>query len=94
MNQIDKKFIFWFINRLKNKHKENPEILNQFEAIVSNHLFVKKSVPKDMVDNICKKHYPDFDIERADDFALGYTEKDRDHMRNMIVDIINELAKT
>jgi hypothetical protein len=92
MKRKHKKFIGWFINRLRNKHHEDPEVVDEIVGFLQNHIFLKRQTTVQSLDKICKEFYPDFDIDRNPDIAFGYTEEERNHMRKMIVKAINELS--
>lgn len=93
MKKTNKEFIAWLGNRLKNKYQEEPEILDSFYGLFNNHIFIKRHITTEFIDNICKEFYPDFDIDRCSDLNIGYTEMEREHMRKMIISTINKLIE-
>lgn len=79
--------IHWLQQRLKFKHRDTVAS-SQLDAIRSDYRFFPKSIPVDLVNKLCHKYYPDFDIDRISDMNIGYTEKERMQIKNLIMDII------
>jgi hypothetical protein len=90
MTKKDKSFLLWFIKRLKNKHKEDPEVIKQLSNLLSNNVMLPKELSLDTIDKQCKLFYPDFDLDRSPEFTFGYSENERQHMRRMIVSVIQK----
>lgn len=94
MNKDTKKFIIWLSNRLKNKYHENDEIVSIIENISTQYLLINKSIKKNVIDDLCKKYYPDFDIEKTTGLNIGYSKEEQNNIRSMFIDVVNTLSKT
>lgn len=94
MNIKNKQFISWLFNRLQNKHKEDLSVIQSLGNFVSNNIIIDKHIDISVIDKVCKKFFPDFDIDRVQDINIGFIDKERDHMRNMIIESIKELSKS
>ena len=93
MNIENKNFITWLFHRLSNKHKEEISVIQNLSNFVSTNFIFSKNIDLSTTDAICKKFYPDFDIDRVPEINIGYTDKERNHMRTMIIEIIKTLDK-
>lgn len=93
MNTRNKEFIRWLFSRLQNKHKEDISVIQGLGSFIANNIIMSKKIDNTTIDKVCKKFYPDFDIERESDINIGFTDKERCHMRNMILETITELSK-
>jgi hypothetical protein len=94
MNGLElKKLINWVINRLEYKYKENIEIISSLKSLEENFIFIPKKIPIKFVDNICKKHYPDFDMEKTSDLNFGFNEKERMILRNFVINILSQSSE-
>jgi|LakMenE18May11ns_1017448.scaffolds.fasta_scaffold9241564_2 hypothetical protein len=85
--------LYWTINRLKYKHKEDQKILLELSRVLENYKLFPRKLPLEFIDSICKKHYPDFDLEKTPDMNIGYTDKERMQIRNLIVEIIKDISQ-
>lgn len=86
-------FLNWLLNRLKFKYKEDNVILNQVSNLLDNYILFPKKIPINFIDQICKKHYPDFEIDKTPDLNIGYSDKERMQIRNFVVSIIEDVSK-
>lgn len=93
MNTKNKQFIQWLFSRLQNKYKEDLSVIQGLGDFISSNMIIPKQIQVSTIDNICKKFYPDFDIERTDGLDIGFNDAERNHMRGMIVESIKELSK-
>lgn len=93
MNITQKNFIDWLGNRLEYKYNENKEILQALQVLKDNFIFVPKKINTKFVDEICKKHYVDFDMEKSPDLNMGFTEGDRMRIRNFVLDVISSISR-
>lgn len=91
--QEPNEFLGWLANRLQFKFKEDPTITNSLNNILSNYKLIPKRIPIELIDEICKKHYPDFDLEKVSDLNMGYTNKERMQIRDFVIDIIKLATK-
>lgn len=89
------KFLEWLINRLIYKH------LYSQEDIVINHLRdIQADLSKDYqceidsgsLDSILSKYYVDFNLNKSEDFNVGFTTAEREHLRTTIRQIINDVV--
>lgn len=87
------KFLEWLYLRLKNKYHEDHEILYQLKSILDSCNLVDKKIDTDFVDDICRKHFIDFDMEKTPDLQFGFSEQDRCRYRNFVLDIVGTLTK-
>lgn len=92
-NLIPSNFLGWLFNRLKFKYHEDETILYQIKDIYSNYILFPKKIPIDIIDKICKKHYPDFDIDKTPDLNIGYTNNERLQIKQFIVSVIEDVSK-
>lgn len=92
MNNTD--FISWFFNRIIKKHKEPNIIVTRFKNILSDNKKEFYKIPSTLfIDNLCKKYYPDFEMEKSTEPAWGYTEEERNRIRQFIKDIYVDIAE-
>lgn len=91
----DKEFLIWFFKRLVYKHDENNDIVQKLNNFLSQNIMIPKQIDIKIIDKVCKKFYPDFDIEKAPDLSyIGWSEKERDNTRLLIIETIKELSQT
>lgn len=86
----DINFLDWLYQRLKFKYREDESILEQINCISKEYKLLPKKIPVDLINKICKKHYPDFDIEKTPDLNIGYTNTERLQIQNLVLDIISD----
>lgn len=89
----DIKFLEWITNRLNYKYSENTEILDVLKSITSEKITMPKDLDNDMVEKCCRKHFFDFDMEKSEDFRVGYTEDERNDIRKLITDIYSTIKE-
>jgi len=87
-------FLHWLYLRLKFKYKEEADILSQYEKILNDTRLIKKSIPINFIDKICKEHFIDFDMEKVPDLNMGFTEEERSKIRNFAIDLLNKTLLT
>jgi hypothetical protein len=87
-------FLHWLYLRLKFKYKEEADILSQYEKLLTDTRLIKKSIPINFIDKICKEHFIDFDLEKIPDLNMGYTEEERSKIRNFAIDLLNKTLLT
>jgi len=93
MNALQKDFIDWLGNRLNYKYNEDKEVLQTLQNLKDNFIFVPKKINTKFVNEICKKHYIDFDMEKSPDLNMGFDEGDRMRIRNFVLDIISSISR-
>lgn len=92
MDSQDKQFLVWLANRLVFKHgyDKNDSIIRKILSLGSKGFIIND---KDL-DKIISKHYTGFFLEKAEDYNIGYTEHERNEIRNhvkaLMVDIFNK----
>lgn len=84
--------IGWIAQRLRFKHKDELAANSIHHIFSSYTLFPKKISPK-LIEKLCLRHYPDFNIDRTKDLNIGYTNEERVQIKHLIIDII-EYAST
>lgn len=87
-------FLHWMYLRLKFKYKEDDDILSQYEKILTSTKLIKKTIPINFIDKVCKEHFVDFDLDKIPDLNMGYTEEERARMRNFAIDLLNKTLLT
>lgn len=92
--QEPNEFLKWLSSRLQFKFKEDNTITNSLNNILVNYKLIPKKIPIELIDEICKKHYPDFDLEKVPDLNMGYTHTERMQIRNFVIDIIKLATKS
>lgn len=85
------KFLDWLINRLLYKHAydENDIIIHKLKEINSSYNCIK--ISNSELDQILIRYYPDFYMDPADDVGIGYTETQRNNVRNTIRSIVQDI---
>jgi hypothetical protein len=93
MNIIEKPIhiLYWLKQRLQFKYKEQEDIVCIIDDILNNYKLIPKKIPLDKVNYICKKYYSDFDMDSCE-INMGYTDEQRNKIREMILDIASELC--
>lgn len=86
-------FLNWLYLRLKNKYNEDPEILYQLNDIIKNYKLINTNIDIEFIDNICKNHFVEFDMEKTPDLTFGFTEEDRNKYRGFVLDILKNIIK-
>lgn len=88
------RFLHWLTNRLKFKYKEDDSVLIQINNLLDNYQIFPKKISLEIIDKICKKYYPDFEMEKVPEMNIGYTTSERVQIRNFVIGIIQEVQKT
>lgn len=92
-NQNPKNFLGLLCARLKHKYNESSEILSKLQNIHNDYTLIPNKLDITVIDQICKKFYYDFDMEKCTDIKLGYTDEERNRIRIMMINIVNEFSK-
>lgn len=82
------KFLSWLYHRLKNKHNEEDIILNRIADIIHNYQIINQSVSMKYIDEMCKKHFVQFDFDKE----FGFEAEFKDQLRFFIIDIISDIG--
>lgn len=91
MDPQDKQFLLWLANRLVFKHgyDKNDSIIKKILALGSQKAFVINDID---LDKIISKYYAGFFLDKSEDYNLGYTDKERNdirnHVKSLVVDIV------
>ena len=94
MKTEDREFLSWFFKRLIYKYDENRTIIQKLGDFVSKNIVIPKQIDIKIIDKVCKRFYPDFDIEKVPELNyIGWNEKERNNTRSLIIETIKELAK-
>ena len=89
----DKEFLIWFFNRCKFKLGVEEHILNKLYALFKNNHIVPKKISSVQLDDMCKKYYADFDMEKSEDINWGYTDDERNKIRKFILGILSDFTE-
>lgn len=89
----DIEYLSWIAKRLEHKHKDAPEIIERLKYIASESITMPKSINSEIVEKCCKKHFFDFDMDKSDDFKVGYTENERNDIRQLVSDIYSTIKE-
>ena len=74
-----KEFIAWLINRLQLKHNEDNEVIKTMKELQEKYCYIPKTVSISDIDNdmpACEK--------------MGYTDHERNSIRNLVAGIIKD----
>ena len=83
----------WILLRLKNKHKETPDIVQLLENIIKNTKIIDRNKVNDIyIDNILSQHFPDYKLDKCDEFTFGFTEDQRNLHRTIARQIVEGLV--
>lgn len=82
------KFLSWLYHRLKNKHNEEDIILNRIADIIHNYQIINQSVSMKYIDQMCNKHFVQFDLDEE----FGFDHKFKNELRFLIIDIISDIG--
>ena len=83
-----KEFISWLINRLQLKHNEDNEVIRTMKELQEKYCYIPKTVSISDIDNIGRKYYADYDMPASE--KMGYTDHERNSIRNLVVGIIKD----
>ena len=86
-------FLSWLYLRLKNKYHEDNTVLHELENLIKEYRLIQKKIIPSFIDDICKKHFVDFDMDKSEDLHFGFSEQDRARYRNFVIDIIGQLQE-
>lgn len=87
-----REFFEWLYLRLKNKYNEDNIVLDRMSDILHNYSITSKSVDLEFVDNICKKHFIDFDFDQDDTFQTAMNEELKNKLRYFVLDILQSAS--
>lgn len=96
MEKEDKDFLSWLSNRLVYKHgySDNDAVVTRLLSLASQEDHNSLNIQDQELDLIISKYYVDFFLDKADDFRVGYTnlerEELRNHIRSLVIDINNK----
>ena len=86
-------FLNWLYLRLKNKHHEQNDILYKLSDIIKHYKLTPLNINTQFIDQMCKKHFPDFDMDKVEGLNFGFSEEERARYRNFVIDIISTITK-
>jgi hypothetical protein len=52
-----------------------------------------KNLEPELIEKCCKKHFFDFEMDKSEDFRLGYTEEERNNIRRLVIDIYSTIKE-
>lgn len=82
------KFLSWLYHRLNNKYNEEDIVLARLADIIHNYQIINQSVSMKYIDEICKKHFVQFDLD--DEF--GFNDKFKNQIRYLLIDVIADIG--
>lgn len=92
MKTDPKHSLLWIRNRLKNKFHDDQLVINELDNIINNYLLVKKVIPINNIEQICKKYYADWDLEKSE-LSFGMDESDKVNVRTFVINLLKDLVK-
>lgn len=93
LNVTDSQFLEWVILRLHHVHGYKPDSDIIKRLLLINHKFKlheKHCVDEDL-DKIISQYFVDFFLTRDDTTSIGYTNQERNNLRNAIRQIIADV---
>lgn len=92
MDSKDKEFLIWLSNRLIFKHGyiEQDSIIKKLLDLGtrSNEIIINNND----LDLIISKYYVDFFLEKSEDANIGYTDKERNQIRQYIKSLVSDIV--
>ena len=88
MTTKNKDFLEWLVKRLANKYHEDDIIVKQLNSIRNDFFIVPKKISISLINSLCRKHFPDFDMDKCPEFSGGFDEDERRRIRNLIIDTL------
>lgn len=77
-------FLTWLYHRLKNKHREEDIVLNRIADLVHNYTIVNTSIKKSEIEQLCKKHFVQFDLDEE----YGLPNEFKQKIKELVIDTI------
>lgn len=90
-------FIQWLINRLLYKHHYTAndatiEALSNLKDYLSKQLIV--DIDNSILDTIISKYYVDFNLDKTEDLSFGFSDEERQNLRQIIRKITSDIIGT
>lgn len=93
LNISDSQFLEWLIKRLSNVHgySIDNDIINRLSNISKSIELYNKKCSDDDLDKIISQYFVDFFLTKDETTSIGYTDKERDNLRNAIKKIMDDI---
>ena len=91
MKTDPKNSLLWIRNRLQNKFHDDQLVIDELDSIINNYLLVKKIIPIQDIEKICKKYYADWDFEKSE-LSFGMDDTDKVNVRTFIINLLKDLV--
>lgn len=92
MDSEDQEFLIWLSNRLIYKHGyiEQDEIVKKLLDLgtKTNELIINDK----NLDLIISKYYVDFFLEKSEDAKIGYTDNERNEIRQYVKSLVSDIV--
>lgn len=82
------KFLSWLYHRLNNKYNEEEVVLARLADIIHNYQIINQSINSKYIDEMCKKHFVQFDL----DDGYGFDNQFKNQLRYLIIDMIADIG--
>jgi hypothetical protein len=84
----NKEFLGWLSKRLTNKYQEDKSVIDNINSLSDNFFIIPKKIPLTFIDQLCKKHFPDFDMDKCAEFRGGFDEDERRKIRSIVIETL------
>ena len=93
INHSDSEFIEWLSNRLHNLHSYDLSsfIINRLSNIKEKLDNYDSSISDADLDKIISQYFLDFFLNKDHTTSIGYTDKEREDLRNVIKQIVKDV---
>ena len=94
LEEKDLSFLSWLYNRLLYKHNDKDKIvIDELLSIINKY---KKpyeiNIDNNSLDLVLSKYYIDFYMEKSSDINIGYSDDEREKIRNQIKNIVSDIV--
>jgi hypothetical protein len=89
MKNDPKNSLLWIRNRLQTKFEDDQVIIHELDNIIHNYLFIKRVIPVNEVEKICKKYYADWDLGKSE-LSFGMSEDDKQQVKTFMISLIKD----
>lgn len=86
MVDSDSDFLEWLALRLQNLHNyhNNDKIISKLQSIANNLNNIDIQISDNDIDKIICQYFTDFNLDKDEYLNLGYSDKEREKLRNAI----------
>jgi len=89
LNLRDIMYLEWILNRLLYKFQDDKKYIDTAKKIINKIKSPKIFIADDNLNKILSKYFIDFNLEKTE--HIGYSEKDRQNLRNSIRSIVQDI---